>query len=60
MFPILVVMYVKLARAEEREALASFGDAYRLYMGEVPGFLPRLDRLFGQPSMRSAGADRNE
>ena len=32
MFPVLVVMYVKLARSEEREALAEFGDAYRKYM----------------------------
>ena len=53
MFPVLVFMYVKLARTEEREALATFGDAYRQYMAEVPGFIPRLDRLFGQePSGR--------
>ncbi len=45
MFPILVVMYVKLARAEEREALAAFGETYRAYMAQVPGFIPRLDRL---------------
>ncbi|MEW6688392.1 MAG: isoprenylcysteine carboxylmethyltransferase family protein [Pseudomonadota bacterium] len=43
MFPILVTMYVKLARREERDALARFGDAYRRYMESVPGFLPRLD-----------------
>jgi protein-S-isoprenylcysteine O-methyltransferase Ste14 len=48
MFPVLVYMYMRLARAEEREALAMFGDAYRQYMAEVPGFIPRLDRLFGQ------------
>lgn len=51
MFPVLTVMYVKLAKNEEREALAEFGDAYAKYMTEVPGFIPRLDRLFG----RSAG-----
>ena len=54
MFPVLVVMYVKLARNEEREALASFGAPYREYMAAVPAFLPRLDRLFrrsaGQPN----------
>lgn len=44
MFPILVVMYVRLARAEEREAIAEFGDAYRKYMKEVPGFIPRFRR----------------
>jgi len=47
MFPILVVMYVKLARNEEQEALAEFGDAYRKYMAQVPGFIPSWSRLFG-------------
>lgn len=42
MFPILVFMYVRLARSEERDALAQFGDAYRRYMNEVPAFIPRL------------------
>ncbi len=42
MFPVLVVMYVLLARREEREALAEFGDAYRRYMQHVPGFIPSL------------------
>jgi protein-S-isoprenylcysteine O-methyltransferase Ste14 len=47
MFPVLVYMYVRLARTEEGEAIAAFGDAYRRYMAEVPGFIPRLDRLLG-------------
>jgi methanethiol S-methyltransferase len=42
MFPVLVVMYVRLAKAEEADAIAEFGDAYRRYMQEVPGFVPRL------------------
>ena len=41
MFPVLTVMYVLLARQEEREALATFGDAYRSYMARVPGFVPK-------------------
>jgi protein-S-isoprenylcysteine O-methyltransferase Ste14 len=41
-FPILVFMYVRLARREEREALAEFGEAYRTYMCEVPAFVPKL------------------
>lgn len=45
MFPILVAMYVRLARREERDALAQFGDDYRRYMARVPGFWPRLDSL---------------
>ena len=44
MFPLLVWMYARLARSEEREALAEFGDAYARYMGRVPAFIPRLDR----------------
>jgi protein-S-isoprenylcysteine O-methyltransferase Ste14 len=46
MFPVLVVMYVHLARTEEREAIREFGDTYRAYMARVPGFFPRLG-LFG-------------
>ncbi len=42
MFPVLVFMYVRLAHSEERESLAEFGDEYRRYMQEVPGFIPRL------------------
>jgi protein-S-isoprenylcysteine O-methyltransferase Ste14 len=42
MFPILVVMYVRLARSEEREALAMFGKEYELYKRTVPAFIPRL------------------
>ena len=42
MFPVLVFMYVRLAKTEEREALSEFGDAYRRYMHEVPGFIPSL------------------
>jgi protein-S-isoprenylcysteine O-methyltransferase Ste14 len=52
MFPVLVVMYVKLARSEERDAIAEFGDAYRKYMERVPAFLPRLGRLLGQPTTK--------
>ena len=42
MFPLLVWMYARLARAEERDAIDSFGDAYRRYAAHVPAFIPRL------------------
>ena len=42
MFPILVTMYVLLARREEREALATFGDHYVDYAAATPAFFPRL------------------
>ena len=55
MFPVLVVMYVKLARNEGREALATFGDDYRRYTADVPGFIPRLLRLLGGPAPKKYG-----
>lgn len=45
MFPVLVWMYVRLARREEREALVTFGDAYARYSACVPAFFPRLRRV---------------
>jgi protein-S-isoprenylcysteine O-methyltransferase Ste14 len=42
MFPVLVFMYTRLARIEERESLAQFGSDYERYMQDVPGFIPRL------------------
>ena len=44
MFPILVVMYVRLAKHEESEAAAEFGDGYRTYAAMTPAFFPRLGR----------------
>jgi protein-S-isoprenylcysteine O-methyltransferase Ste14 len=41
MFPVLVWMYVRLARREEREALAIFGDAYAGYAAVTPALVPR-------------------
>jgi len=51
MFPVLVVMYVRLLRIEEHEALREFGDEYRAYMRQVPAFLPRLAT---RPSTRTS------
>ena len=44
MFPILVWMYVRLARQEEREVRAEFGEAYARYAAATPAFVPRLRR----------------
>ena len=50
MFPVLTVMYVKLAKTEERDSIAEFGSAYTKYASKVPGFIPRLSRIVGQSS----------
>ena len=50
MFPILVTMYVRLARREEREVREAFGDAYARYAAATPAFVPGLVR----PSPRHA------
>ena len=42
MFPILVTMYVRLARREEQEVQAEFGDEYRRYAARAPAFIPRF------------------
>jgi protein-S-isoprenylcysteine O-methyltransferase Ste14 len=42
MYPILVFMYARLARREEADMLAQFGDEYRAYVKQVPAFIPRL------------------
>lgn len=52
MFPVLTVMYVKLARDEERAVRAQFGEAYDKYAAEVPAFLPKPGRLLGTDSYR--------
>lgn len=45
MFPILVTMYGRLARREEREVRNAFGDTYARYAATTPAFIPRFARL---------------
>ena len=49
-FPILVMMYVKLARREEREVLAEFGEEYRQYAVRTPAFFPKIEPLIHKPA----------
>ena len=42
MFPVLVVVYSRLARREEREAFERFGELYAQYARNVPRFIPRI------------------
>ena len=56
MFPILVAMYVRLARREEREAIAEFGDEYARYAAVTPAFVPRWRRRAPKAAVIGAGA----
>ncbi|MCZ0867253.1 isoprenylcysteine carboxylmethyltransferase family protein [Dasania sp. GY-19] len=40
MFPVLVVVYMRLAEREEQAALQEFGDIYRQYMDSTPAWIP--------------------
>ena len=55
MFPILVAMYVRLARREEGEALAEFGDAHAAYAAVTPAFFPSRGRGASQGKQRRGG-----
>ena len=52
MFPILVVMYVRLAHEEEREVRAEFGNAYDRYAAKTPAWLPRLSKVWRQTRLK--------
>jgi len=41
LFPVIVLAYYMLAKKEEKQVLAEFGDAYRAYQQRVPMFIPR-------------------
>ena len=44
LFPILVTIYIRLARKEEGLAIAEFGEEYRSYMSSVPGWWPKTGK----------------
>ena len=44
MFPILVMVYARLARREERDVRAQFGVEWDAYASRTPPFMPRLRR----------------
>jgi len=43
-WPVLAVLYWRLAKIEEREAEAKYSEAFRQYKQAVPRFIPRLRR----------------
>jgi protein-S-isoprenylcysteine O-methyltransferase Ste14 len=44
LWPFVIVMYVRLARREERDVLARHPEEYRAYMERTPMFFPRFAR----------------
>lgn len=44
MFPVLVLMYIKLAAHEEADARATFGDKWDRYAADTPRFFPHFKR----------------
>lgn len=42
MFPILVTVYVRLAKREECMAIEEFGDTYRHYVETTPAWIPKI------------------
>ena len=56
MFPVLVVVYLRLARREEMETNAAFGEAWVAYAARTPPFLPRWSRRQGGPKGRRGDA----
>ena len=48
MFPVLVLVYIRLARREEQDAAREFGEAYQQYMARTPAFLPRWSGAWKQ------------
>ena len=43
--PILWLVYLKLAKSEEQDAIAEFGDQYRNYMSKTGRFLPGIGKV---------------
>lgn len=56
MFPVLVWIYMRLAKREEEASRAEFGAAWDAYARVVPRFLPRLGRGTNAAGSRRGGA----
>jgi protein-S-isoprenylcysteine O-methyltransferase Ste14 len=44
LWPFVIVMYVRLARREERDVMAEYPEAYAAYKERVPALIPRPGR----------------
>ena len=46
MAPVLLIMYAKLAKKEEKAMIEQFGDKYMEYSKQVPAFIPTFKRKY--------------
>jgi protein-S-isoprenylcysteine O-methyltransferase Ste14 len=58
MFPVLAVVYLRLAKAEEREVATRFGDTWHTYAATTPRFIPHLRRTPAPPASTPAPPTR--
>lgn len=49
MYPVLIWMYLRLAKAEERDTSARFGAAFDAYARQVPAFWPQVKSSAKKP-----------
>ena len=52
MFPVLLYMYHRLGKSEEKKMIAEFGQEYLTYKANVPAYIPKWETLF--PKQESA------
>tara|TARA_R110001592_G_scaffold148073_1_gene372683 strand:- start:20696 stop:21409 length:714 start_codon:yes stop_codon:yes gene_type:complete len=60
LFPIIILIYVLLARSEEHKMLQEFGDEYRAYRLQVPGFIPHWGQWRNLLKMRSGSPTQGD
>lgn len=63
LFPVIVLIYVRLSRKEEKKLIEQFGDEYVAYKQRVAMFFPRWGewgRLFGAMSSSADQQSRPE
>ena len=60
LWPILILLYVRLARIEEQEIESKYGDSYRQYKERTPMFLPKLGNLLQRYLKRSEVASTEQ
>lgn len=57
MYPILILVYLWLARKEDRDLKAAFGAEYEAYRAVTPAFFPKLTlhKPIGEPKPTNLG-----